>query len=123
VFDVADDAESFYDDFFETYYERSDNFDDYVTIENIEEMWYAYLDGDRTKDNIRENRDISKKASDLLNHLTKKGFKKSKIDVNKKGEKRKQRTVLHYVKKITQSNTTSNDTASAQADEWYNGEE
>lgn len=96
VFDVADDAESFYDDFFDTYYEHSDDYNDFVNYSDIEIQWNEFLSNDKNE-MIRENREISKKISDLINHLTKKGYKKTKNRAN-------QKTVLHNIRKVTQSN-------------------
>ena len=78
--DVAVDSGVFYDEFFETAFEYSQNQNEYILQSDLECKWIEYLSEEKN-DKIRANKEVSSKITDLINHLTKKGVCKKRKHV------------------------------------------
>jgi len=98
LYNIADDNGQFYDDFFDTYFEKSAL--EYVLIADIESRWVEHLRND-TNQALMKNKGVSPNVSDMISHFTKQGYIKKRKLINGK-----QRYVLMGMKASELSNVS-----------------
>jgi len=101
--DIATDDESFYDEFFDSCFVKTDNSSDFVSIDEIRQIWVKYI---AVKKDEINSLGISAKINDVITHFTKQGMTKSKVRGLVASDSSKQKPVLRYMRL---SDNTKND--------------
>ena len=101
--DIATDDESFYDEFFDSCFVKTDNASDFVSIDEIRQIWVKFI---AVKKDEINSLGISAKINDVITHFTKQGMTKSKVRGLVAADSSKQKPVLRYMRL---SDNTKND--------------
>jgi len=101
--DIATDDETFYDDFFDSYFVKSESASDFVSIEEITASWVQFIDTPERKA-IINSLGISTRINDVITHFTKQGMTKSKARGLVESNPSKQKPVLRYIRSLAAQN-------------------